>query len=396
MSTKPFYAIALAEDGRSASISVRGAIGDWYDGKTIEQFEYNLAGIGAVDEIVVRVTSFGGKLEHGLAMHNALRRHPARVVVIVEGVAASAGSIVAMAGDEIRMYANSAMMVHGVKLLNDDGEEVDNAEAARALNATLIETYAARTGKPADEVQALLDAEKWMTAREAVAAGFADSVIEIAPAAPAAQPTGVLAAFASAMQIPVEVLERAQAEAAAAPAAAGDKPETSEGGDPSAAPSGNAAGADAPGDEGGQGAGQQAGADVQPTAVQGAEAHATFAAQVNALAAAQGMGDYVAAWLLDTSITTVDEAQAAIREACEVRDLCAFANAADRLPEFVRGRKSLADVRAALINAQADAGDRAHTDGHPKSSTSQPSRAGSKPAVSIASIYSTLNSTARH
>ncbi|MDV7391654.1 hypothetical protein RZS08_09890, partial [Arthrospira platensis SPKY1] len=122
----------------------------------------------------------------------------------------------------------------------------------------------------------------------------------------------------------------------------------------------------------------------------------TFAAQVNALAAAQGMGDYVAAWLLDASITTVDEAQAAIREACEVRDLCAFANAADRLPEFVRGRKSLADVRAALINAQADAGDRAHTDGHPKSSTSQPSRAGSKPAVSIASIYSTLNSTARH
>lgn len=394
MSTKPFYAIALAEDGRSASISVRGPIGNWYDGKTIEQFEYNLAGIGAVDEIVVRVTSFGGKLEHGLAMHNALRRHPARVVVIVEGVAASAGSIVAMAGDEIRMYANSAMMVHGVKLLNDDGEEVDNAEAARALNATLIETYAARTGKPADEVQALLDAEKWMTAREAVAAGFADSVIEIAPAASAAQPTGVLAAFASAMQIPVEVLERAQAEAAQA--AAENDPETSEGGDPSAAPSGNAAGADAPGDEGGQGAGQQAGADVQPTAVQGAEAHATFAAQVNALAAAQGMGDYVAAWLLDTSITTVDEAHAAIREACEVRDLCAFANAADRLPEFVRGRKSLADVRAALINAQADAGDRAHTDGHPKSSTSQPSRAGSKPAVSIASIYSTLNSTARH
>ncbi len=394
MSTKPFYAIALAEDGRSASISVRGPIGNWYDGKTIEQFEHNLAGIGAVDEIVVRVTSFGGKLEHGLAMHNALRRHPARVVVIVEGVAASAGSIVAMAGDEIRMYANSAMMVHGVKLLNDDGEEVDNAEAARALNATLIETYAARTGKPADEVQALLDAEKWMTAREAVAAGFADSVIEIAPAAPAAQPTGVLAAFASAMQIPVEVLERAQAEAAQA--AAENDPETSEGGDPSAAPSGNAAGADAPGDEGGQGAGQQAGADVQSAAVQGAEAHATFAAQVNALAAAQGMGDYVAAWLLDTSITTVDEAQAAIREACEVRDLCAFANAADRLPEFVRGRKSLADVRAALINAQADAGDRAHTDGYPKSSTSQPSRAGSKPAVSIASIYSTLNSTARH
>lgn len=383
MSAKPFYAIALAEDGKTASISVRGVIGDWFNGKSIEQFESDLAGIGAVDEITVRVTSFGGKLEHGLAMHNALRRHPARIVTIVEGVAASAGSVVAMAGDERRMYANSAMMVHGVRLTNDDGEDVENVDAARALNATMVETYSAATGKSADEVQSLMEAETWMTAREAVAAGFANSVIEIAPTAQAAEPAGVLAAFASAMQIPVEVLERAQAEAAQATAS--NEPETSEGGDPSASTSGEEQGA-----EGEHGAAQSA-ADVQ-----GAEAYSTFAAQINALAAAQGMGEYVAAWLLDDKITTVEEASAAIREACEVRDLCAFANAAARLPEFVRGRKSLADVRAELINANADAGDRAHTDGHPRSTTSQPSRAGSKPAVSIASIYSTLNSTARH
>jgi hypothetical protein len=60
MSAKPFYAIALAEDGKTASISVRGVIGDWFNGKSIEQFESDLAGIGAVDEITVRVTSFGG------------------------------------------------------------------------------------------------------------------------------------------------------------------------------------------------------------------------------------------------------------------------------------------------------------------------------------------------
>ena len=332
MNKRPWYAINLAEDGRSATIAVRGKIGDWWEGKSIEQIDYDLANIGAVDEIVVRITSFGGKLEHGLAMHNALKRHPAHVVAIVEGVAASAGSIVAMAGDEIRMYANSTMMVHGVSLLDEEGNEIEDADASRALNASIIETYTARTGKPADEVAALIATDTWMTAREAVAAGFADTVIEIADAAQPAKPASVLAAFADALEIPVDVLERAQAEAAAA-----TDPATSEGGDPPPAPA------------------------ATPAA---AEASATFAAQINALAVANGLGDFVAAWLLDGAIDTPVQAEAAIREAREVRDLCAFANAADRAPGFIRARKSLAEVRAELINAHAAAADALHTDTH--------------------------------
>lgn len=345
MRKQPWYAIALAEDGRSATLSVRGRIGvDWYEaGASIERMEYDLQQIGAVDEIVARITSFGGAIEHGLAMHNALKRHPARIVAIVEGVAASAGSLVAMAADEVRMYANSVMMIHGVALRDGDGQPVEDAEAERALNATMVETYCARTGKSADEVQALMQAETWMTAREAVAAGFADTVIEIAPEAQA-KPASVLAAFADALEIPVDVLERAQAEATA--------PATSEGGDPPAAPASTTT--DPADHEAGQGA-----------APAGAEASATFAAQINALAVAHGLGDYVAAWLLDGSITTAAHAEAAIQEAREVRDLCAFADAADRAAGFIRARKSLAEVRAELINARAAAADALHTDGHP-------------------------------
>lgn len=343
MNKKPWYAIALAQDGRSACIAVRGTIGDWWEGKTAEQIDYDLRAVGAVDEIVVRITSFGGRLEHGLAMHNALRRHPARVVTIVEGVAASAGSIVAMAGDEIRMYANSTMMVHGVTLLDDEGNVIENDDAARALNASIVETYCAKTGKSADDVAALIAKDTWMTAREAVAAGFADSVIEIADAT-AKQPASVLAAFADALEIPVDVLERAQAEAA--------EPATSEGGDPSAGPA----------------AADPAKEDPAPPPA-AAEASATFAKQVNTIAVAHGLGDFVSAWLLDGGIATTAQAEAAIREAREVRDLCAYADAADRAPGFIRARKSLAEVRAELINARAAAADAVHTDSHSRTSS---------------------------
>lgn len=351
MKLKPWNAVALADDGRSATITVRGKIGDWWEGKTDTQIDAELNAIGAVNEIVLRINSFGGKLEHGLAMHNALKRHPARVVAIVEGVAASAASVAAMAGDEIRMYANSTMMVHGVTLLDEEGNAVEDADAARALDACMIETYCARTGKTPEDVAAMMHKETWMTAREAVAAGFADQVIEIGgPEAHAARSTSVLAAVADALEIPVDVLERAQAEATASADS-----ETSEGGDPSGA------------------------------APAGAEASATFAAQVNALAVASGLGDFVAAWLLDGGIATPEQARAAIAEAREVRDLCAFADAADKAPGFIRSRKSLAEVRAELINARAAAADALHTDGH--SSIRKPLVAAAPAAVKTADIW---------
>lgn len=349
MNKKPFYAIALAEDGRSATIAVRGTIGDWFEGKSIEQMEYDIARIGAVDEITVRITSFGGKLDHGLAMHNALRRHPARVVAIVEGVAASAGSIVAMAADEIRMYANSTMMIHGVTLLDDEGNPVENDAAARALNASLIETYVARTGKSADEIAALIATDTWMTAREAVAAGFANSVIEIAGAqsgaAQQASAASPLAAIAAAIDIPPEVIARAVAQAAEQSAEQTADIDAGTGNPPTGTP--------------------PAKPETTPAPV-AVDACATFAAQINALAVANGMGDHVAAWLLDGDISTPAQAEAAIKEAREVRDLCAFANAAERAPAFIRARRSLADVRAALINDAAARADANPTDSTPR------------------------------
>lgn len=382
MSKNTPTAIALADDGRSATISLRGIVGVSWDA-TSREVAWLLDQHKDVEDITVYINSLGGLAHEGISIHNQLRGHPARIHVVVEGVAGSAASIVAMAGDDIAMYANALMMIHGVRVVEEDdwGNEVDTPEAreaARAFNAAMVETYMARTGKTEDEVRALLATDTWMTAREALAAGFADNVIELHPSAedPAtATAASPLVAIAAALDIPADVLARAQAEAAGQGAAPAANPEASEGGDPQPAPASPEA-------------------DPAPA---NAEASATFAAQINALAVAHGLGDHVAAWLLDGGITTTAQAEAAIKEAREVRDLCAFANAADRATGFIRARKSLAEVRAELINAQADAADQQHTDGHHQStSAGQVKPRGSKPAVSIASIYSTLNSTARH
>ena len=379
MKKKPWYAYALADDGRSATIRINGVIGSWDKGRTIEGLDYELKwAADSVNEIIIRITSFGGSLAEALAMYGALRRHPAKKVAIIEGVAASAGTIVAMAADEIRIYANASMMVHGVSLVDEDGKEVTDDEASRVLNASIVETYAARTGKTAEDLAAALATDTWMTAREAVAAGWADSVIEItAEAAADAVAASPLYALASALEIPSDVLARSAAEAAAHASAALSPTDL-----PPADPAADLAPAPV----------------ITPAPATNSAAttpaSATLASQINALAVAQGLGDHVAAWLLDGEITTATAAAAAISEACEVRDLCAFANASDRAGQFIAARKSIADVRAELINARAAASAQ-RTDAHHGARSTTPTPASVPQNVSVDNIYAALNSNVR-
>lgn len=358
-------ALALTEDRTAATVTIRGEIGNWWEGRDLDQVDRELNWLpSTVKNLTLRITSRGGDLAQGLAIHNALSRHPAHKIAVIEGLAASAATLIAMAADEIHIHANAAMMVHGVHFVDDQGNPVEAPEAERALNETIIETYAAKTGKTRESLAKAIAQDTWMTGREAVAAGFADTLIELNT--PQAQASAFLA-LACAAGVPESVIARAQTEAGQGVATT--QPATSEGGDPPPEP--------------------PAKGDPAPVVAQAA---ATFAAQVNALAVANGMGDHVAAWLLDGGITNVAQAESAIREAREVRDLCAFANATDRAAGFIRARKSLADVRAELINAAAASVDARHTDNHPKpSNAGQSLSAGSKPAVSIDRIYSTLN-----
>ncbi len=126
--------------------------------------------------ITVKINSPGGDVFDGISIYNLLAEHPAKVTVHVMGMAASAASLIAMAGDEIRMGTGSFMMVHnawgGVR-----GNRHDFAEAValfEKIDGALADVYEARTGGKRDEIVALMDEETFLTAQEAVALGFAD------------------------------------------------------------------------------------------------------------------------------------------------------------------------------------------------------------------------------
>ena len=129
-------------------------------------------------DVTVQINSPGGDMFEGIAIYNLLRAHPAEVSIEVLGIAASAASIIAMAGDNIRMAPSSFLMLHnawGVVI----GNRHDMAEAAtlfERFDGALADIYAARSGKTRAEVASLLDAETFLTAEEAVAAGMADTI----------------------------------------------------------------------------------------------------------------------------------------------------------------------------------------------------------------------------
>lgn len=146
------------------------------DGFTSSDVVDALAEIGPDVDITVRINSGGGYAYEGVAIHTALAKHGGRVVVSVDGVAASAASLIAMAGDSIVMATGSLMMIHDPSLVTiGTGEEHRRSiEQLRATAAAMASIYSKRTGQSLATVRADMAAETWMTADEAVAARYAD------------------------------------------------------------------------------------------------------------------------------------------------------------------------------------------------------------------------------
>ena len=162
------------------TISILDIIGEDYwsgTGVTANRISAALRSIGNQD-IVVRINSPGGDMFEGIAIYNLLRAHPAKVTVEVLGWAASAASIIAMAGDDIRMGLGSFIMVHnawGVVI----GNRHDMREAAAVFDqfdAAIADIYQARTDLPRAEIQRLMDSETFMAPAQAVEYGFAEIV----------------------------------------------------------------------------------------------------------------------------------------------------------------------------------------------------------------------------
>jgi ATP-dependent protease ClpP protease subunit len=131
------------------------------------------------DEIVVRINSPGGLVVDAIAIGSALRQHPANIITRVDGIAASAASIVAVAGDTLEMMLGSQLMLHDV-LVDVTGNAADLKELIGWLNEQSMNVagmYAAKAGSDdIDEWRAVMLAETWMFAQEAVDSGLADSI----------------------------------------------------------------------------------------------------------------------------------------------------------------------------------------------------------------------------
>lgn len=171
---------SAAGDEPDNTISVLDVIGaDWFgEGVTAKRIAAALRAIGKRD-VVVNINSPGGDYFEGLAIYNMLREHPAKVTVKVLGIAASAASIIAMAGDDVRIARAGFFMIHNTWVIatGDRHQLRDVADWLEPFDQTAADIYAARTGMETADVAAMLDRETWIGGAEAVDKGFADDLL---------------------------------------------------------------------------------------------------------------------------------------------------------------------------------------------------------------------------
>jgi ATP-dependent Clp protease protease subunit len=136
--------------------------------------------------VTVEINSPGGNYFEGVAIYNLLRRHTQAVNVQVLGIAASAASIVAMAGDHIAIAHNAEIMIHQARgLFMGTAEEMADAMATlQKLDGAMADTYAARTGLEREQLLVMMKAETFIGGQEAVDQGFADEVMQREAQAP--------------------------------------------------------------------------------------------------------------------------------------------------------------------------------------------------------------------
>lgn len=170
-----------AVEGGDNIITMFDMIGeDWWTGGgiTAKQVTAQLRAIGD-RPVEVQINSPGGDLFEGFTIYNVLREHPQPITVKIMGMAASAASVIAMAGDEVQIGAASFLMIHNCAV-SASGNRHDFAEIAQWLepyDMAMRDVYAARTGQDAAAVSSWMNAETYMSGSLAMERGFADALL---------------------------------------------------------------------------------------------------------------------------------------------------------------------------------------------------------------------------
>ncbi|MFW2541525.1 head maturation protease, ClpP-related [Primorskyibacter sp. 2E107] len=191
MKFKEILARALCpKDGRPAALTVRAMEADGevevlvydqigYWGITAEEFVREIKQISA-STIHLRIDTPGGDVFMARAMKTALEQHPARVISHVDGLAASAGSYLMLAGDEIEIAKGAFVMIHNAWMITmgDTRDHALSAEMLDKVDGSIRADYATKTGKSAEDFRQLMNDETWLDAEEALAMGLVDRIYE--------------------------------------------------------------------------------------------------------------------------------------------------------------------------------------------------------------------------
>ena len=173
---RSWYAIRARAEG--AEVSIYDEIGAY--GVSAKSFLDELGALPDDGPLTLRLNSPGGSVFDAVAIYNALKRHAGPVTVWIDGIAASAASYIAMAGDEVVMPENAFLMIHDPSGLvmgtADDMRAM--AEALDKIKGSLVAGYVAKSGGAEDDIAALMAKETWLDAAEAVELGFADRLAE--------------------------------------------------------------------------------------------------------------------------------------------------------------------------------------------------------------------------
>jgi len=175
-----YWEMKALENG-TAEIYMYGEISSydyWEEDITPTNFKKDLDALGEIKTLNIYINSPGGSVFAGQAIYNIIKRHPAKVNMHVDGLAASIASIILMAGDTITIPSNAMIMIHdpwniamgNARDMRKMADDLDN------IAKSLIAVYVEKTGLSEEEITGMMNAETWLTGKEAVEKGFADHV----------------------------------------------------------------------------------------------------------------------------------------------------------------------------------------------------------------------------
>lgn len=167
------------------------------------------------EELKVIINSPGGDVQAGQEIYSILKDIKNHVTVEVQSMAASAASMIAMAGDTVRMSPVSLLMIHNASTCTsgDYRDMQHTADVLQTVNTAIVQAYIAKTGKTEDELKVMMDKETWFTANQCLENGFADEIIKDE------KPSIITNAMIGRLSVTDEMIAKVKAEKAAKDAA---------------------------------------------------------------------------------------------------------------------------------------------------------------------------------